>query len=1531
MSVDFSVMTSLTSLEHLHEAALLQALNERFDHDHIYTSIGDILVALNPLKPLPNLYSEKQLNAYMQVMTCAGPALKGKELPPHVFSVGGKAFSGLLKPERRNQCILVSGESGSGKTESTKFLMQFLTSVGRDPSHPKEDKGGAVEIGKRILQTNPILESFGNAQTIRNDNSSRFGKFIKIQFGEKNEIVGAQIMSYLLEKVRLLHQSPEERSFHIFYELLEGADKALLDMLGLKKGGTYELLNSYGPQFARKRAVTDKYAQLYAETVRAFQDTGVNETERLKIFKILAALLHLGNVNFSTSGAQDEAAAVTMASRLHLTKCAELMGVGVDQLEILLSCRKIKAGMEVMVLKHNPDQAKEICRSLAKAIYGRLFTWLVRRLSDEINYFDSANSISDEDDELATIGILDIFGFESLTRNGFEQLCINYANERLQAQFNEFVFVREQQVYIAEGIDWATITYPSNAACLALFDDKSNGLFSLLDQECLMPKGSNQALSTKFYRYHGGKGLADSAGPTMRHFPLLMSSASRYLRRNEKHEEHTDQDIKTSPFLATQLERVNHQFVVCHFAGRVCYNVEQFVEKNNDTLPADASDILCSSSNEVVAAIGNEDNADIPGADNRDGARRRYSMLRAPSVSAEFKCQLDRLITQIGRTEAHYVRCLKPNEVKKPGIYDRERMVEQMRSVGVLEAVRIARHGYSVRLTHAKFIELFSGFQRCLSTRDRATKMSKHDLAKCLATVLIDKLLMEDGTVRMDEKFSVLTRVTNDGQGTAFENDNRRKDVQIGRTLVFCKSSTYNQFSRYRAELRCHCATVIEKHYRGYRRRVWYQKLRGFVVHAQAIVRGFLGRKRTAKLRQLRRKNAALHIQSDWRRFVTQRKFAMILEHKHHVDAATVVQSHFRRVMAQRVFALLVMNKQRITAVIRIQACYRRWLVQQQIADQLQQNLRIAAAISIQAKCRYWLVQLHRARLQRKKIDTTAAVRIQAKCRQLLAIRKQEKLLRHKVEVFAAIRIQRLCNRWFFLRVQKRRKRELVAAAIIQRYCRRWLKLNSCVLAKVKHFRLSMAFRKFCRACQASKTTYEIKAKPPSLSVDSLASPVKRNSFSVPVTQSSSEQEDSSTSDDRMEPPLCISAPSHRRISSKQRSRASNRNRSRVSSSSYRTDNRNSLLENEIMRLQQMLVEQQNEPQPDKKCQSFSSFLPPRSRTLGLHQSTRSTRSRNGLRYSMDGASFENEFLDNDDNNSLLPPRRMHSATAAQQTDQVSALSQKIEELDAKCKFLEQLVSRTVYENAARDSFTYGRASLSAREQIIADRSLLYDERPGSDAGSDVDSIIFNMQSQMNMLRQSIATNEQTLHTSRKSHVMSLSSSTRLTRTSSSASMPSFSSFPLNEACPTFPSLPLSESQLSVGSSSNDYGRRVGSNSLKFPSTPTSSNASSSYQGHPPLAPAHFGRSMPRIVKWARSANCYECDESFSIFARRHHCRMCGNSFCHEHSSRRLSVFGIGFDDEPVRVCDNCFAEYYAASQELPSPLFSAYSFWHNK
>ncbi|KAG3178820.1 hypothetical protein PC128_g16210, partial [Phytophthora cactorum] len=415
-----------------------------------------------------------------------------------------------------------------------------------------------------------------------------------------------------------------------------------------------------------------------------------------------------------------------------------------------------------------------------------------------------------------------------------------------------------------------------------------------------------------------------------------------------------------------------------------------------------------------------------------------------------------------------------------------------------------------------------------------------------------------------------------------------------------------------------------------------------------------------------------------------------MLKHKRRLEAATIIQKCFRRFVAQRILAEMLMDKRKRASAIRIQANVRRWLAQRTLAGLRKQKLRVAAAICIEKNCRRWLAQLELARLRERQLQIVVAVPLQAQCRRLLAQRQREKLLRHKLVISTAVRIQTQCRRWLAQRKREQlmqQTRELAAASILQRHSRRWLEQNRSVSAKLQRFRLNVAFDKFRRACQAAG---EMEAEP-SPSDDSSASKAKcrmSKSIGLPVTQSSSEQDDSSTGDDRMDPPIRISAPTHRRTNSRQRSRANSR-RSRTSSS--HVDDRNSLLENEILRLQQMLVEQQNgsdvRPRRDERRRSSTIARPPRSAPLDLSQSARITRSRSGRRrYSVDGALSEDEDGENDDKVSLLPPRRARSVMPAQQADHVSMLSQKIEELDAKCKFLEQLVARKNYEDAARES-----------------------------------------------------------------------------------------------------------------------------------------------------------------------------------------------------------------------------------------------------
>ncbi|KAF1333479.1 Myosin-like protein, partial [Globisporangium splendens] len=1557
-------LAALTRLEYLHEPALLHALSERFAHDQIYTSIGDILVAVNPLKSL-DLYGQDQIDKYKDAMyeeqdgsssnrirsssTSAALSNSGStgsstisELStsqPHVFAIGAKAFGGLLKTQQHNQSILVSGESGSGKTESTKFLMHFLTSVGRDAvvvETPHADDV-TVEIGRRILQTNPILESFGNAQTIRNDNSSRFGKFIKIQFGAHHEIVGAEIASYLLEKVRLIHQSPGERNFHIFYELLEGADAATMEALGLKRGAKYELLNAYGGNggpttMAARRADAlgaNQFAQRFAQTVQAFDDTGVDRDEQTAIFRILAALLHLGNVNFmmvvregkGSEGVREESAAVTASAKFHFEKCAELLGVTTTDLESLLLTRSITAGSEVMVLKQNAEQAKDICRSLAKAIYGRLFSWLVRRLSDGINYCEGGSDRFDYDaPEVQTIGILDIFGFESLDRNGFEQLCINYANERLQAQFNEFVFIKEQDVYVSEGIDWRSIPYPSNDACLSLFDDKANGLFSLLDQECLMPKGSDDALSTKFYRYHGGNENAVSSTALLKHqqsmptysLPNLVTSFGRYLHQpsagatsSDPIEREPEPEAKArKPFYASKMDRVKHQFVVHHFAGKVSYKLEQFVEKNLDMLPADATTVFNASSNAIMSAIGDVDV--IEQVAERAPGRRRGSLLRAPSVSAQFKSQLDRLVEEIGSTEAHYVRCLKPNEVKRPGIFDRERMVEQLRSVGVLEALRIARAGYSVRLPHTTFIELFSGF-RSLVNADVTTAARKFPHAYCVSLVnaLMGEVLRKNGdTVTAKPTGSFFDAANGDAQ----DGKARHEGVQIGKTLVFCKTETFNQFSQLRLELRERSALVLQRYYRGYRRRCFFQKLREFVHRIQSIVRGFIARKQVREMKRARQERAVNAIQRCWRKKLA---FMRAVDKKIHQFRVRVAFRRFR--LAHILLKEIVREEQELQAAAAVAA---------EMEKEKALTLEHLAAEQTRSDRHD---KEERARSKQKKSHSGSESEAYV----------EEKASRHKKSASSSSR-----------RDHHRHRRRQSSESESERSTRS---------AKVSRKKKSSSSRRDRWRSVSESESEESNGDQRYSERGSRRKPSFSRSHTSYRSRVESDRGLGSSDDD-------VSDHVPRRSRSTTSSRYEDHSRSRRKSSQKRksrhdpVDDRNSKLENEILRLKQMLVEKHTSRDSfraearggngSRTSRSSSHFAPqdryPRP-TLADYQSRAGRRS-----LSMDELALSaDEDEDGDEVSLLLPPRRSQSVYYTRQLDQVSMLSQKIEELDAKCKFLEHLVARKSFDESSRSSFAYSQRSSGSsgwdrrRFPSVIDTGYQNSTNDGqfSDTG-EMDHMIRNIQQQMDTLRQTMALKEEAIMQSRRdaSHGMSFSSSRR-TRSSSAASSGSYSGFlgdhpihPMQHSTMLSPSSESHRQQPSSAGSGGTYDGRSANEAYSHPQTPTSgfqTRSLSMRMGSISSVGSGMGgpsRLTPRIVKWARSNSCFECEEPFNIFVRRHHCRMCGNSFCHEHSSRRVTLLGIGFDDEPVRVCDPCFVESYAYTQQQPESSYSTSS-----
>uniref|UniRef100_H3GBV2 Myosin motor domain-containing protein n=1 Tax=Phytophthora ramorum TaxID=164328 RepID=H3GBV2_PHYRM len=513
----YHTVQDLTKLVHLHEPAILQVLRRRFFHGEIYTSTGQILVAMNPFRRL-SLYSDDIKDRYYNL---GGDAEADKSiLAPHVYSVADQAFRTMLVPQssdkKTNQTILVSGESGAGKTETTKLIMNYLAYVStkRTRRPIRESNCDQTTIHDRVLESNPILEAFGNARTTRNNNSSRFGKFIKLGFTSSGEMLGASISTYLLERVRLVSQGKGERNYHIFYEMLGGSSPSERQELALQDVHGYAYLNQ-SECYERLDGVDD--AESYQVTRRAMSSIGMNPDEQVNVMKIVSAVLHLGNRK---------------------------------------TCYGIKAGAESITTRLPVAQALSTRDSVVKTLYSNLFNWLVDRINRSIEYKEEAGGSQ-------FIGVVDIFGFEIFEQNRLEQLCINYANEKLQQLFGRFVFRMEQDQYVAEEIPWKFVDYPNNDVCVALVEKRHMGIFSLLDEQCLIPRGNDEKLANKYYECLAGK-----------------------------HES----------FSVTKLQRAKGQFVIHHYAGDVCYMTDGFCDKNKDHMHTEAVDLLRTSKFSFVRA-----------------------------------------------------------------------------------------------------------------------------------------------------------------------------------------------------------------------------------------------------------------------------------------------------------------------------------------------------------------------------------------------------------------------------------------------------------------------------------------------------------------------------------------------------------------------------------------------------------------------------------------------------------------------------------------------------------------------------------------------------------------------------------------------------------------------------------------------------------------------------------------------------------------------------------------------------------------
>ena len=649
-------LDDLTQLIHLHEPAVLDSLGTRFDIDRIYTYTGPILIAVNPFKTIPGLYDERNLRFFLE--NPQSQQANSKRIP-HVFSTAEAAYVGLCS-RRACQTILISGESGAGKTESTKFVMKYLALAG------SPDWDNRSQIEKQVLQSNPLLEAFGNSKTLRNDNSSRFGKFIEMQFQlERNRqgddcgrLAGARIHTYLLESVRVCHQLEGERNYHTFYQVCTAFTKAVDGVydfpqileaaecnpmkIDLSKFGTSDEYCYLTKSSCSRLARVDDLEE-FELTIRAMQTIGVPPEEIQAVYNVVNAVLRLGNLEFAPH--PDSSDQSTLRSgREDIEVVASLLGVEVDTLVAALCIRTIRMKSEVYKKPLTLSQSEDTRDALARALYGTMFLKIVERTNASIGY---------REDVSLFCGVLDIFGFECFDTNSFEQLCINFTNERLQQFFNTFIFKCEEEIYKREEIVWDPLDFPDNQDCVDILQGRPNGVFPMLDEECLVPQGSDIAFCNKLKRQH------DS-----------------HLRFSI---------IKTRP----------DWFIINHFAGPVEYCSDNFLEKNRDVLSADIVDCVKASDDKFTSELFTRflDR----GAKSEEQQSKRKQLV---TVSLEFRQQLNYLMETVDKTEPHFIRCIKPNPQNMADLYHRPSVTEQLRYGGVLQAVQVSRAGYPVRLPH---------------------------------------------------------------------------------------------------------------------------------------------------------------------------------------------------------------------------------------------------------------------------------------------------------------------------------------------------------------------------------------------------------------------------------------------------------------------------------------------------------------------------------------------------------------------------------------------------------------------------------------------------------------------------------------------------------------------------------------------------------------------------------------------------------------------------------------------------------------
>jgi myosin heavy chain 9/10/11/14 len=609
--------------------SVLSNLLERYQKNQIYTNSGLFLIAINPYQSFNSLYDDAMIEKYQN--------FENQENEPHIFDIVGKAYKSM-KEDFKNQSILITGESGAGKTESTKRAIQFLV------HQSLKAKGKFIQIfmidgdskefyshlEEQILATNPILEAFGNAQTVRNNNSSRFGKFVRIEFDKGGKIHGARIERYLLEKSRVIHRSQGERSFHIFYQIT-----SKLDDFEYLKGSSKKDSDTVG----------------FENLINSFETLGFSKQEQDNIFDIVKSILHLGNLEFVQSS--NDQATLHPKSEKELEKICEFLRVPKEEFLSALLNPILKAGKEIISQSRDVAQVKYSVDALARNLYEKLFTYLI----DRINLALDKNG--EKKGQNLFIGVLDIAGFEIFERNSFEQLCVNYTNEKLQQLFNHCMLIKEQEEYKREGLTWDMVDYGADLQPTIDLIEKCNpvGILACLDEDCVVPKATDHSFTQKINTLWG--------------------------KKNSKFES----------------DKFGDGFSVYHYAGKVDYNTQGWLDKNKDPMNESVVRVLSASLNDIVHDAFSERPTHHQSNIVKKGVFR--------TVAQRHKESLTILMHQLSETQPHFIRCIIPNEYKAPNNPNPLLILQQLRCNGVLEGIRICRQGFPTRILHKKFVNQY--------------------------------------------------------------------------------------------------------------------------------------------------------------------------------------------------------------------------------------------------------------------------------------------------------------------------------------------------------------------------------------------------------------------------------------------------------------------------------------------------------------------------------------------------------------------------------------------------------------------------------------------------------------------------------------------------------------------------------------------------------------------------------------------------------------------------------------------------------